>query len=477
MDRGEQPRQRRLPLPPRLRRRRPRRPREGPARLRQRAPARAARPADPGPRPRLALLQPRPRRVARRADDGVRVRRPPVPPRRHAQRRGARLDCDRARRRSSRACPRTRRRWACRSPAARCPGVGSGALVGVHGSWNRRPAARAGGRLLPLRRRGHGWAAHDHGRVPASGGQRWGRPVAAVQGADGAVYVSDDLADAVYRLAPPAGASSTRQRTRLPAVGTLRPLAPRGCGVPRRGLDRPAAGGLGRLRREPGRRSRRARRPPRRPRRRPWRPSTSSCPPTSRRRRSTSPAGAGAAGWSVCVWARVDGARLLAWTPDGRLLVSRPKSGDVDVVTPAAATRPRRPGHPARRADPAARARVRRRQLYVAQSDRVDALRLRRRPGDRPADGGRRAARREERRPARRVRARAEERRGRPRTARSTSPSARPATSPRRTATPTRSGRRSCGSRRAAGRPRSSRAACATAPGSPSPRTARSGPR
>ena len=35
-------------------------------------------------------------------------------------------------------------------------------------------------------------------------GSRWGRPVAAVQGADDALYVSDDLANAVYRLAPPA---------------------------------------------------------------------------------------------------------------------------------------------------------------------------------------------------------------------------------------------------------------------------------
>ena len=41
-------------------------------------------------------------------------------------------------------------------------------------------------------------------------------------------------------------------------------------------------------------------------------------------------------GWTVSVFARVDGARLLAWTPDGRLLVSRPKAGEVDVVTPAA---------------------------------------------------------------------------------------------------------------------------------------------
>src|SRR4051794_40299339 len=39
-------------------------------------------------------------------------------------------------------------------------------------------------------------------------------------------------------------------------------------------------------------------------------------------------------GWTVSVWARVPDARLLAWTPDHRLLVSRPKTGDVLVLTP-----------------------------------------------------------------------------------------------------------------------------------------------
>jgi glucose/arabinose dehydrogenase len=34
-------------------------------------------------------------------------------------------------------------------------------------------------------------------------GDRWGRPVDAVAGPDGALYVSDDTAGAVYRLAPP----------------------------------------------------------------------------------------------------------------------------------------------------------------------------------------------------------------------------------------------------------------------------------
>ena len=81
------------------------------------------------------------------------------------------------------------------------------------------------------------------------------------------------------------------------------------------------------------------------------------------------------AGWSVSVFARLDGARLLAWTPDGRLLVSRPKAGQVDVVTPAAGDRTASPttttllsglNQPHGLAFHDGR-------LYVAQSDRVDA--------------------------------------------------------------------------------------------------------
>ncbi|GAA4740330.1 gluconolaconase [Amnibacterium soli] len=79
-------------------------------------------------------------------------------------------------------------------------------------------------------------------------------------------------------------------------------------------------------------------------------------------------------GWTVSVWARVDGARLAAWTPDGRLLVSRPESGDVQVLTPGSDPQavPRtttlvsglnRPHGMAFRGD----------TLYVAESDRVSA--------------------------------------------------------------------------------------------------------
>ena len=34
-------------------------------------------------------------------------------------------------------------------------------------------------------------------------GNRWGRPVMAVQGPDNAVYVTDDAAGAIYRMQPP----------------------------------------------------------------------------------------------------------------------------------------------------------------------------------------------------------------------------------------------------------------------------------
>ncbi|HEY5822098.1 MAG TPA: hypothetical protein VIT20_08995, partial [Propionibacteriaceae bacterium] len=81
------------------------------------------------------------------------------------------------------------------------------------------------------------------------------------------------------------------------------------------------------------------------------------------------------AGWSVSVWARVESPRLMAWAPDGSVLVSRPKAGDVLVLTPGAG-----PAAPTQRtllsglnqphglafADST---------LYVAESDRVEAYR------------------------------------------------------------------------------------------------------
>ncbi|TGB45722.1 PQQ-dependent sugar dehydrogenase [Mycolicibacterium peregrinum] len=82
------------------------------------------------------------------------------------------------------------------------PPYGPGALVGVHGSWNRRsPQAPEvsffgwhNGTLGPQQTLVGGFQADD--------GSRWGRPVAAVAGPDGGVYITDDYAGAVYRLSP-----------------------------------------------------------------------------------------------------------------------------------------------------------------------------------------------------------------------------------------------------------------------------------
>ncbi|WP_170854134.1 PQQ-dependent sugar dehydrogenase [Microlunatus flavus] len=81
---------------------------------------------------------------------------------------------------------------------------GAGALVGVHGSWNRTPPrapevsffSYANGRMGDQQTILTGFQSAD--------GDRWGRPVAAVQGPDGDVYVSDDAAGAIYRMTPPA---------------------------------------------------------------------------------------------------------------------------------------------------------------------------------------------------------------------------------------------------------------------------------
>jgi glucose/arabinose dehydrogenase len=80
-----------------------------------------------------------------------------------------------------------------------------GAVLAAHGSWDRqepRPPA-----VLWLR-----WDAKKRTLLPAktlvagfqnSKGERWGRPVDVVPGPEGALFVSDDTAGAVYKLTPP----------------------------------------------------------------------------------------------------------------------------------------------------------------------------------------------------------------------------------------------------------------------------------
>jgi glucose/arabinose dehydrogenase len=79
----------------------------------------------------------------------------------------------------------------------------SGALVGVHGSWNRTPPREPEVSFFPWQDGGLGNQQTLVGGFQADDGSRWGRPVAAVTGPDGAVYVTDDDAGAIYRVAPP----------------------------------------------------------------------------------------------------------------------------------------------------------------------------------------------------------------------------------------------------------------------------------
>ncbi|MDY7088934.1 MAG: gluconolaconase [Actinomycetota bacterium] len=79
-------------------------------------------------------------------------------------------------------------------------GYGDGALAGIHGSWNRQPPrppevsffAWRDGTLGPQQTLLTGFQRTD--------GSRWGRPVMAVRGPDGGIYVSDDLAGVIYRV-------------------------------------------------------------------------------------------------------------------------------------------------------------------------------------------------------------------------------------------------------------------------------------
>ncbi|MGV0810812.1 gluconolaconase [Mycolicibacterium boenickei] len=79
---------------------------------------------------------------------------------------------------------------------------GQGALVGVHGSWNRQQPREPEVAFFAWRNGTLGPQQTLVGGFQEQDGSRWGRPVSAVTGPDGAVYVTDDYAGAVYRLAP-----------------------------------------------------------------------------------------------------------------------------------------------------------------------------------------------------------------------------------------------------------------------------------
>ncbi|OLR93496.1 PQQ-dependent sugar dehydrogenase [Actinokineospora bangkokensis] len=79
-----------------------------------------------------------------------------------------------------------------------------GALVGVHGSWNASPPRAPEVSFFTWANGSLGDQQTLVGGFQSSSGARWGRPVAAVQGPDRAIYITDDQAGAIYRLVPPA---------------------------------------------------------------------------------------------------------------------------------------------------------------------------------------------------------------------------------------------------------------------------------
>jgi glucose/arabinose dehydrogenase len=79
-----------------------------------------------------------------------------------------------------------------------------GAVVAVHGSWDREPPRPPAVLWLPWSRARHnlGAAVTLISGFQLPNGSRWGRAVDALPGPDGALYVSDDTAGAIYRFVP-----------------------------------------------------------------------------------------------------------------------------------------------------------------------------------------------------------------------------------------------------------------------------------
>jgi glucose/arabinose dehydrogenase len=80
----------------------------------------------------------------------------------------------------------------------------AGAVLAVHGSWDRAVPRAPALLWLPWESAAHtiGEPITLAGGFQEASGKRWGRPVDAVPGHEGALYVTDDLAGAVYRIGP-----------------------------------------------------------------------------------------------------------------------------------------------------------------------------------------------------------------------------------------------------------------------------------
>ena len=153
----------------------------------------------------LAVLQSRSRRRSRSGRNCCALPDPPFDRDAQTNPTGARLDC-------ASLAPIERGLPAHSAPlgfhfleGSRLPSPWTGgAVVAVHGSWDRQPPRPPAVLWLP-------WEASTHtvgapialiSGFQLASGDRWGRPVDVVPGPDGALYVSDDTAGAIYRIVP-----------------------------------------------------------------------------------------------------------------------------------------------------------------------------------------------------------------------------------------------------------------------------------
>jgi glucose/arabinose dehydrogenase len=102
------------------------------------------------------------------------------------------------------------------------------ALVALHGSWNR--SKPDGYKVVSLHWRGDGIDSGIEERDFLTGfnrdGDISGRPVDVAQGPDGAIYISDDYAGAIYRVSYGQGHDTSSPALTLPAVNRLDAQAP-----------------------------------------------------------------------------------------------------------------------------------------------------------------------------------------------------------------------------------------------------------
>ncbi|MBS0341127.1 MAG: sorbosone dehydrogenase family protein [Proteobacteria bacterium] len=88
-------------------------------------------------------------------------------------------------------------------PRGMPPGFGSGAFIGLHGSWNRRPFSGYKVVFVPFSGgRPSGQPIDVLTGFLTEGGEARGRPVGVVLDKSGALLVADDVGNAVWRLTP-----------------------------------------------------------------------------------------------------------------------------------------------------------------------------------------------------------------------------------------------------------------------------------